>query len=150
MTAIATIYSVRDASGRVLCHSAGATKANADSRRKRAVREGFRAMCDAAGVYDATTNEYQDVVTGAWLPMADGSQRSDDMAVTERGHVVADEAGGAFCPCNLVPENRGSNKGHGRRAMDSRTWRVSDPRVAWFGVWFENYARPSQRRVAVR
>lgn len=149
MTAIGTAYSVRDNNGRILCHSPSQVKRNVDSTRKRAVREGFALMVSAAGMV-AENGDVQDVVTGAWLPMADGSQRADDMAVIERGHVVADESDGAFCPCNLVPENRGSNKGHGRRAMDPRTWRASDPRTEWFDVWFTHYARPSQRRVAVR
>lgn len=145
---VGTVYSVRDASGRILCHAPSQVKANMDSRRKRAVREGFALMCDAAGMVNAA-GEIQDVVTGAWLPMADGSQRSDDMAVIERGHVVPDEADGAMCPCNLVPENRGSNKGHGKRSLDPRMFRTDDPRAAWFGVWYANYARPSQRRAAI-
>lgn len=149
MTAIATRYSVRDASGRVLCHAPSQVKANMDSRRKRAVREGFALMCASAGMVNEA-GEFQDVVTGAFLPMADGATRRDDMAVIERGHVVPDEADGAMCPCNLVPENRGSNKGHGKRSMDPRTFRASDPRAVWFDVWFTHYARPSQRRSAVR
>lgn len=148
MTAIGTAYSVRDYNGRILCHAPSATKSALDSRRKRAVREGFALMVAAAGLVNAS-GEIQDVVTGAFLPMADGTQRSDDMAVIERGHVIADESDGAFCPCNLVPENRGSNKGHGRRSLDPRNFRTSDPREAWFDVWYRNYARPAQRRVVV-
>lgn len=175
---VGTIYSVKDSNGRVLCHAPSQVKANMDSRRKRAVREGFALMCAAAsmtalscghpnagmrgpngecmmtlGYTTERCNGVQvvrDVVTGAWLPMADGSQRSDDMAVIERGHVVPDESGGAMCPCNLVPENRGSNKGHGKRSLDPRMFRTDDPRKAWFDVWFTHYARPSQRRVAIR
>lgn len=147
---IGTMYSVRDAEGFILCHAPSQDKGRCDSTRKRAVREAFRAMCDAAGAYDHTTGEYLDVVTGAWLPMADGDTSSQTMGVIERGHVVPDEARGAFCPCNLVPENRGSNKGHGKRSLDPRTFRASDPRAAWFDVWSETVATPSRKRAAVR
>lgn len=147
--AIGTRYSVRDAEGNVLCHSAGQVKSALDSKRKRAVREGFMLMCAAAGIVDAR-GWIQDVITGASLPMADGTERSDDMAVIERGHAVPDEANGAMCPCNLVPENRGSNKGHGKRSLDPRMFKGTDPRTAWFDVWCERYATPSKRRRAVR
>lgn len=147
MAVIGTQYSVRDESGAVLCHSAGQSKANADSKRKRAVREGFALMCASAGMHKGT--DYVDVVTGAWLPMADADTPSDVWGVVERGHVIADASNGAFCPCNLVPENRGSNKGHGNRSMDPRTWRTDDPRKEWRAVWLANYASPSKARRAV-
>lgn len=147
MTAIGTQYSVKDASGRVLCHAPSAVKRNADSRRKRAVREGFALMVDTAGMTD--NGRVQDVHTGAFLPMCDENTARDTFGVIERGHVISDAHDGAFCPCNLVPENRGANKGHGDRSLDPRLWVTSDPRVAWFAVWSERYARPAQRRAAV-
>lgn len=148
MAVIGTKYSVRDTAGVILCHAAGASKANADSKRKRAVREGFALMLAAAG-HVAPNGDVRDVVTGAFLPMADGTQASDDMAVVERGHVIADNNGGAFCPCNLVGENRGSNKAHGNKSMDPRTWRASDPRKEWRAVWLANYATPAKAKRAV-
>lgn len=148
MSVIGTKFSVRDIDGNVLCHSKGQSKGNADSKRKRAIREGFALMVQAAGMVNAA-GEVQDVITGAFLPMSDADTGAQVWGVIERGHVISDAAGGAFCPCNLVGENRGSNKGHGNTSMDPRTWRTSDPRTEWRAVWLANYATPSKARRAV-
>jgi len=128
-----TEYSVRDASGNVLCHPAGGSKRNADSRRKRAVREAFNAMCEAAGMVNHR-GEYRDVMTGGYFPLADENTPNSALIVVDRGHVISDENDGAFCPCNLVPELRAHNKAHGRRNLDSAEF-VQDPRAMWREVW---------------
>lgn len=148
MAVIGTQYSVTDKDGNVLCHSKGQSKANADSRRKRAIREGFALMCAMAGMVNSE-GDVQDVITGAFLPMADSDTGAQVWGVIERGHVISDASNGAFCPCNLVPENKGSNKGHGNTSMDPRTWRTSDPRKTWRAVWLANYATPSKARRAI-
>lgn len=147
MSVIGTQYSVRDEAGTVLCHSAGQSKANADSKRKRAVREGFLAMVNAAGMVQGDL--VQDVSTGAYLPMCDSDTRSTEWGTVERGHVISDAANGAFCPCNLVPQNKGANKANGNRSLDPRDFRTSDPRTEWRAVWLANYATPSKARRAV-
>lgn len=138
-----TEWSIRDASGKVLCHSAGMSRGNANSARKRAWREAVEAMYVEAGLL--RDGLWQDVVTGAWLPMADESTASDDYAVVERGHVIADNNGGALCACNTVAENKGSNRARGDRSdHDPRHWRGTDPRSAWALVWLRT-ARPGKR-----
>jgi hypothetical protein len=147
MAVIGTKFTVRDAAGNALCHSSGQSKAAANSARKRATREAFALMCEAAG--SMREGEYLDVITGAFLPMSDAQTGAQDWGVVERGHVIADAMGGAFCPCNLVPENRGSNKGHGNTSMDPRTWRGADPRSAWREVWLTHYATKAKASKAV-
>lgn len=150
MTALSTRFTVTDAAGKPLCHSPAMVKRNADSRRKRAVREAFEMMCVAAGFVrgEGAEREWLDVSTGAWLPMADCDTRSTDWGTVERGHVISDAADGAFCPCNLVPQNKGANKANGNRSLDPRDFRTADPREAWREVWMNNYATPAKRRKA--
>lgn len=128
-----TEYTIRDAAGNALCHSAGASKMAADSKRKRAVRAAFLDMCEAAGIVD-DMGMVRDVVTGAFMPMADADTEATEWDVIERGHVVADVNGGAFCPCNLVPQNREHNKRNDGADLDPDTFKV-DPRMAWRDVW---------------
>lgn len=146
MTAKGTRYSVRDKDGNILCHSPNQIKRNADSARKRAVRSAFWQMCQEAGIVRG--NLVMDVVTGAYLPMADADTANDDFGKVDRGHVIADSNDGAFCPCNLVPENRGANKSHAHKDANADTWLGEDPRTAWRSVWLANYATKSKARRA--
>lgn len=147
MTVTTTPYSIVDATGKALCHSPNQSKRNADATRKREVAAQFAAMVAAAGM--ATTDGMvQDVVTGAWLPMATDAGDRTDLSLVERGHVVADEHDGPLCPCNLVPEVRASNRAHGKRDLDPNAFRTVDPRYTWRAVWLAT-AKASKVRRAV-
>lgn len=148
MAVIGTQFTIRDAQGNALCHSAGGSKANADSKRKRAVREAFTRMCEAAGIVTLAGGAMTDVHSGYVFTVAVADSDPRDLMLIDRGHVVADAAGGAFCPCNLVPELRAANKAHGNKSLDPRTFKGVDPRTEWRSVWFEHYASPSKARKA--
>lgn len=141
-----TEFTVRDAAGNALCHSAGQRKRDCDSRRKRAVREGFALMMQAAGMLNGTQARCS--LTGAWFDLATVDTPNNELIVVDRGHVVSDEHDGAFCPCNLVGELRAHNKAHGRSDLDSSKF-VADPRTAWRMVWEQHYATPRKRSLAV-
>lgn len=129
-----TEFTIVDAAGLPLCHSKSQTFASLNSRRRREVREQFDAMCRAAGALN-DNGEYLDVVTGAWLPKCGPDTDPNDMSAIERGHVISDAHDGPYCPCNLVPQNRGANKGNSNHDLKPALFRTSDPRVAWFAVW---------------
>lgn len=129
-----TEFTIVDAAGLPLCHSKSQTFASLNSRRRREVREQFDAMCRAAGALN-DKGEYLDVVTGAWLPKCEADTDPNNMAVIERGHVISDSHGGPYCPCNLVPQNRGANKGNGKHDLKPSLFRTPDPRYSWRYVW---------------
>lgn len=147
MSVKGTEFTIRDAAGNALCHSAGARKSALNSRVRRNVTEAFSAMVKAAGMIDAA-GMWTCAVSGAVAvrnsPDADASLVRAGMVV-DAGHVIADERDGAFCPCNLVPELRALNLTHGSRDIDAIR---RDPRVMWRAVW-EASASQSKRNRAV-
>lgn len=144
-----TPFTIVDADGMPLCHTVPTPgkshrKAAAPSRRS-IVRDGFLAMLVAAG--HVADNGAWLTVSGEWfMPAGDAPSLPRD-AVAERGHVVADENGGAFCPCNLVPQNGAENAAQGDANMLPMTF-ASDPREAWVTV-ARNYMTKSKASRAV-
>ncbi len=124
-----TAYSIRDSAGFILCHPAGATRQGYNSKRKSAAKDAFWAMCTAAGMYNPATDMAVCAETGISAPARRGvSNREGSM---DMGHVKADELGGAYCPCNMVPLYRAVNLEAGTAAPLIER----DPRTAWLSTW---------------
>lgn len=143
-----TPFTITDSNGNPLCHSRNAHKRNADSKRKRAVREATWSMFAAAGMYDAATDEATCAVSGARMPR--NSPAVPQAAVTaglviDSGHVISDAHDGPFCPCNMVPELRAVNLTHGDKDMPAIT---RDPRVMWRAIWTATATASKARKAA--
>lgn len=77
-----------------------------------------------------------------WLPLAtQGVEGRADYA--ELSHVRSCENGGAWCACNVVPENGAMNAARGSRDVpaDALTPGVRALLAAWPAWWRENVAR---------
>ncbi len=87
--------------------------------------------------------EVRDVLTGdgaTWLPVsaAGGTGRAD---VAERSHIVAAANGGAFCPCNVLPESGAVNAARGDANVTDLPMAARAVLAAWPSWWRENVAR---------
>lgn len=148
------VVTVRSAS-RVECHApsgftvrdySGKPAANGIAPRDRQ-RGVILAFWEAQGIarYNRRAGgvwQVRDLVHGGdrWLPLAtQGEEVRADRAVFS--HVRAAASGGAWCACNLLPENGATN--HARGEHDMRTLSPSARAVlaAWPVWWRENVAR---------
>lgn len=83
---------------------------------------------------------------GVWLPLAtQGEEARADRAVFS--HVFASEHGGAWCACNVLPENGAANTSRGslnigQDGTDLNLTAVSVLR-GWRGYWTKRVARPA-------
>ncbi len=87
--------------------------------------------------------EVRDVLTGdgsVWLPMSSGggTGRAD---VAERSHVRAARNGGAYCPCNVLPESGAVNAARGDANVSDLPIAARAVLAAWPSWWRENVAR---------
>lgn len=84
----------------------------------------------------------RDVVNGGaeWLPLAtrDSVGRAD---CAEFSHVRSAERGGAWCACNLLPENGATNLARGGVNMSNLSPSARALLAAWPSWWRENVAR---------
>jgi len=124
-------YSVKDYSG-------------SNGARERVLSQMF-AFWEAQGIArkGAEGWEVRDVLTGdgaTWLPMsaAGATGRAD---VAERSHIIAARNGGAFCPCNVLPESGAVNAARGESNVTALPPAARAVLAAWPLWWRENVAR---------
>lgn len=138
-------FAVFDRDGNALCHSPGQNRSAANSARKRRLREDFARACEDAGL--VTANHRILTISGKSYPRGAGRDTRDAMA--DMGHIIADDRGGAYCLCNLVPqegrENRSTDQGMPAIAAD---WPIDRWASAVRTILIERMTGPKRQRVA--
>ena len=113
------------------CHSPRATKSNADTRRKHQLRATVLDLAKQAGMSDGLT--YAICVACGCAAVA-GAPAGSDVEL-HMGHVVADVAGGVWCPCNIVPMCGKCNRDLSDNTLTDWIELKYDPRDRWAGCW---------------
>jgi hypothetical protein len=122
-----TEWTIRDAQGNALCHSARQDKASRNSRERRRIIDAWETALTRAGIM---TGSRVLCVDGVTRDRGRGEDTRDGFA--DAAHVVADSLDGAFCGCNLVPLGGAENRADG----DARPSIVADwPREAYADAW---------------
>lgn len=83
-----------------------------------------------------------DVVSGEWMPLA---QQGEDARANriEFSHIRSNANGGAWCACNVVPENGATNLARGDKdlPLDELPGWMLDTLSKWHGHFIANVAR---------
>lgn len=93
----------------------------------------------AGGVWEARDLMHDG---SAWMPLA-GQGDAGRSDVIELSHVRSAHNGGAWCACNLIPENGAVNAARGDADMRDLNPAARALLAAWPAWWRENAARPA-------
>lgn len=118
-----TVHTLTDADGNALCHGLAANKSSQDNTREQVA---VQFVLEIARRLNLTTGNGRVVTASGVARPRMAGQASRVEGAWDMGHVMADEVGGPYCLCNIVPQD----------GLDNLTEVTPTMRDGYEAAWF--------------